>query len=1426
MVLWTFCSLGPLSAQVCNDLVLISLDEQCTAAVSPDMVLEGGADDSTYTVQLFTSKGEPVGDTLTFSHLGDTVRAVVTHLPSGNSCWGRVVAVDGLAPLVHCEALSVPCVLPDLSPEFLQKAAGLSAAYAGVVEACGPYTLTHTDAVETFGCGQTQGLAARVRRTWVATDAAGNVGSCTQTIDVVRISLDSIAFPPDTALVCGQALPNLAAGGVPTVFFQQRRWPLLPALSACGLGIAYEDQPLPLCGGSYALLRTWTAYDDCQPLGSNNPARHVQTLRVEDKQGPQLSCPSDTVISTDPFACSRLWHLPEVLLSDACSGIASLSVRWSAAGVEQSQAGVLTTLGMPFVGALGTWAAPVHLPAGEAITFFYTATDSCGNAASCSFRVVVTDGSPPLVRCTQVTQVALGSSGEALVWAGTFDAGSEDPCAPVRFKARRADTSDCQANDRFFDRVRFCCADVGQSVPVILRVYDVAVDSGAVSLERFEQQANECLVEVQVVDKMRPVCTPPAPVQVSCANFDPSLWAYGMAQFADNCCVASVEELPPNYLAFDTLCSRGTIVRTFRGTDCHGLSTTCTQRVVVSYEVGYAIKFPDDLLIGDCDSTSTYPPKPEVLGANCARVGISYEDRAHQAGKLACYWIERTWRLVDWCRYNPSLPLVEVPNPTPVENPLDPLNFPGPVVGPPGFQPAPAVVRVRPDDPAPTDFSVFWSPSANGYLYRQIILIRDSVPPEFRGCPKGLVQVCDHTPNDPTLWNAPSWKHPLIPNSNDLCEVAVDLAATAQDLCSKGNINIQYRLFLDLDGDGVQETVVSSNNPPPPGMVRFGNAFTPDFAGGELRPFDQRPVPPEEKFRFTILRGGFVNISGFLRWNTEKAPTQYVLPQLPHGLHRIEWTADDGCGNRSVCGYDVEIRDCRPPDLVCMQGLNVTLPNGHPVSLNEQDFIMSLSDNCTPLFALRVGIRRAGAGVGFPVLPDGSPQKSVAFDCSDLGPQVVEVWAQDASGNNAICKPTIVVQDPFGECAVPSAQVAGALRTEGGQGLENALVTLSGHTLPGGTMSAISGASGGFHFASVPLGTDYWLTPSKDDDPLNGVSTYDLALLNQHIIGLKPLESPYKIIAADVNRSRSVTTFDILELRKLILGLYTHFPENTSWRFVPADFAFPNPSNPFQTIFPEARVLSALFADALAEHFVAIKVGDLNGNAITQSAHTAEARTAGTCKLWASLMSAEGAIGEVEVLFWIDTALQAFQVTVFHPGMSVEEITAGEGMRPEHFAVFAAQNAFTVAWDGMGTPSWRVRFRPAAAGGAAGQQLYLSDAITPIAAFTAEGTPLKVLLQFANETADADAALLTVHGCAPNPWQQYTQVSFSLAREAEVLLEVSNIAGQVLFSQKKKCAAGWHAFDLGSADWSMPPGAYFFRLVAEGESFLGKMLRQ
>ncbi len=130
--------------------------------------------------------------------------------------------------------------------------------------------------------------------------------------------------------------------------------------------------------------------------------------------------------------------------------------------------------------------------------------------------------------------------------------------------------------------------------------------------------------------------------------------------------------------------------------------------------------------------------------------------------------------------------------------------------------------------------------------------------------------------------------------------------------------------------------------------------------------------------------------------------------------------------------------------------------------------------------------------------------------------------------------------------------------------------------------------------------------------PTNGVTASDLVLINRHILNIQPLPAPYAWVAADANNSGSMTTFDIVTIRKVILGLEYDFPAGT-WRYVPEHY-FENStfksgflSNPFSASYAgltysnymDKVTLDMDDASAAEEEtwsFRAIKVGDVNCN--------------------------------------------------------------------------------------------------------------------------------------------------------------------------------------------------------------------------------------
>lgn len=116
----------------------------------------------------------------------------------------------------------------------------------------------------------------------------------------------------------------------------------------------------------------------------------------------------------------------------------------------------------------------------------------------------------------------------------------------------------------------------------------------------------------------------------------------------------------------------------------------------------------------------------------------------------------------------------------------------------------------------------------------------------------------------------------------------------------------------------------------------------------------------------------------------------------------------------------------------------------------------------------------------------------------------------------------------------------------------------------------------------------------SEEGILENVSISDIVKIQRHILLIEKFTTPWQLIAADVNNSGSITAFDILEIRKVLLGLETKFSNNYSWLFIEKDYIFSNPNFPwtedfFNTIHTD-RVCSGAFFQI---ELLAIKIGDV-----------------------------------------------------------------------------------------------------------------------------------------------------------------------------------------------------------------------------------------
>jgi len=169
--------------------------------------------------------------------------------------------------------------------------------------------------------------------------------------------------------------------------------------------------------------------------------------------------------------------------------------------------------------------------------------------------------------------------------------------------------------------------------------------------------------------------------------------------------------------------------------------------------------------------------------------------------------------------------------------------------------------------------------------------------------------------------------------------------------------------------------------------------------------------------------------------------------------------------------------------------------------------------------------------------------------------------------------------------------LAGTVRTPQGMGIAGVSIQLDGF----GDTSLTTLSDGYFEFSGLTFGEAYTLSFSKDTNDINGVSTLDIILAQRHLLGLEPLDGPYKQLAADVNASGAITVSDFFRMRRVILGIDLSFPDKSSWEFIPADYSFSD--MPLTDPYPTSITIAPLSDNLFDLDVVGVKTGDLNDSA-------------------------------------------------------------------------------------------------------------------------------------------------------------------------------------------------------------------------------------
>ncbi len=538
-----------------------------------------------------------------------------------------------------------------------------------------------------------------------------------------------------------------------------------------------------------------------------------------------------------------------------------------------------------------------------------------------------------------------------------------------------------------------------------------------------------------------------------------------------------------------------------------------------------------------------------------------------------------------------------------------------------------------------------------------------------------------------------------------------------------------------------------------------------------------------------------------------------ISGDYPLGTSLVYLSVADGCGNLKTCSFKIHVKDGKKPTAVCHHGISANLMATGMVQLSAKVFDGGSFDNCTET-----------AGLSLKIKPD-------MFTCKNIGPNLVTFSVTDIAGNIDICTTYVDIQDNMNMCpdtASNKASIAGAITTNANAGVEKVEMMVNG------AFSQIKTAPNGNYMIYKPVGLNYELKPERNDDFLNGVSTYDIVKLSKHILGTDVVKDPYTLIAADVNKSNTISTADVIALRKAILGLTQNFgATQKSWRFVKKDFTFPNPLSPLSSPFPESNILS-LTANVAAD-FMAIKIGDLNGSAKPNSLTPSAPRGLGeTLQIFAEDMTMEAGKTYRIPLIIKEKDLSGAQFTMQFDADKIElqNIQAGN--------LADINNAnFAVLQNGIITTSWNtnqalntsdatfatLEFK-ATANTTLSEVLQLNSSVTAAEAYSNDNEIKNIELAFAKKVQTSLSTAMELYQNQPNPFSEVTQIRFNLPESTSATISVMDITGRIVYSNHGEYSSGSHTITLNKRELTnfTTSGIFYYQLQTAKQSISKKMI--
>ncbi len=400
--------------------------------------------------------------------------------------------------------------------------------------------------------------------------------------------------------------------------------------------------------------------------------------------------------------------------------------------------------------------------------------------------------------------------------------------------------------------------------------------------------------------------------------------------------------------------------------------------------------------------------------------------------------------------------------------------------------------------------------------------------------------------------------------------------------------------------------------------------------------------------------------------------------------------------------------------------------------------------------------------------------------------------------------------------------VSGQIACENGDPIEGAMVVSSLDT-----DTIFTDAEGNYFLSNVsPLSA---ISATYDELNTICVNTYDIHRIQKHILGIELFDNPYEIIAADYNDSNSITAFDIIMVSRVILGI-SDLPIQSHWSVINADYEFESPFDPFNNNETEFQMIGVGESDLVDANFIALK----NGNTTIDCCYPTPPDAIWELNEETSFISDTEFVVRLNSSNFVDIVGFQFEITFD------EEILQFVSAESSNLFDFnSASNSYLI------TPS-RAAFswfssQPY------GVNLNEEDAFLELTfeLVDADIIPDEVF-QFVTDRIEAELYRSDgfAHGIAPgtitnlddlsydkmilynnpNPFTGMTTIHFNVDTSEELVLEIFDVNGRVIFKEEKFYDSGIHYVNIDTKICSYS-GLYFYQLSSGNKQITKRMIR-